>query len=351
MKSVSTIIIAADALEAFTRDLFVAAGLPHDRAQAEAEILVWADLRGVGSHGVLRVPSYLAWMPRGLRKGDANIRVIKDKGALAVLEADRGPGLFATRLGMDMAIDKARAHGIGMVWVRQGTHTGAMGYYVRRAAEAGMVGLAMVSSRPLMAYFGSRDAVLGTAPLAIGAPRANGEPVVFDMAAAATTIGAMAQARQSGKPLPQGVALDARGHVTSDPYRAETPLPIAGPKGSGLGLMIEALTSLLCGYSLLAPALEDRALNTDYVQNALCAAIDPAALGAGETFAAELDRLARDIAAEPRADGVDEILMPGERGDRVAAQRRRDGIPLPAGVWKQLVAEAGKRGVAVPAAT
>lgn len=342
--------IAADSLESFIRDIFVAAGLPQDWAQAEAEILVWADVRGVGSHGVLRVPSYLSWMPRGLRSGDADIRVMQDRGALAVLEADRGPGLYATRLAMDMAIEKARAHGVGWVWVRQTTHTGAMGYYARRAAEAGFVGMAMCSSRPLMAYFGTRDAVLGTAPLAIGAPRANGTPIVFDMASAATTIGAMAQARQSGRPLPQGVALDSDGRVTTDPYRAETPLPIAGAKGSGLGFMIECLASLMVGYPLVASALEDPALRTDYVQNALCIAVDPAALDCGDgRFAAEVERLARDIAAEPRGEGVDEILMPGERGDRVAAQRLRDGVLLPGAIWAQLVAEGRKRGVAAPA--
>lgn len=347
----STIVIGAKALETFVCDLFVAAGLPQDWAKAEAEILVWADLRGVGSHGVLRVPSYLAWMPRGLRKADAQIRTIRDKGVLAVLEADRGPGLYVTQLAMDMAIEKARAHGIGFVWVRQGTHTGAMGYYARRAAEAGMVGMTMCSSRPLMAYFGSRDAVLGTSPIAIGVPRANGTPVVFDMASAATTIGAMAQARQSGKPLPHGVALDAQGHVTTDPYKAETPLPIAGPKGSGLGFMIECLCSLLTGFPLVASALEDPALKTEYVLNALCIAIDPEALGVSDTFAAEVDRLARDIAAEPRAEGVSEILMPGERGDRVMAQRLMEGIPVPEGIWKQLVNEAQKRGVSVPSAS
>lgn len=346
----STILIGADALESFVCDLFVAAGLPQEWAQAEAEILVWADLRGVGSHGVLRIPSYLSWMPRGLRKADADIRTIKDKGVIGVLEADRGPGLYVARRAMDMAIEKARAHGIGFVWVRQGTHTGAIGYYARRAAEAGMVGMTMCSSRPLMAYFGSRDAVLGTSPIAIGVPRANGTPIVFDMAAAATTIGAMAQARQSGKPLPHGVALDAQGHVTTDPYKAETPLPIAGPKGSGLGFMIECLCSLLTGFPLVASALEDPSLRNEFLLNTLCIAIDPEALDVAASFGKEVDRLARDIASLPRADGVSEILMPGQRGDRVMAQRRRDGIPIPEGIWKQLATEAQKRGVAVPAA-
>lgn len=342
------ILIGAKPLEDFVAEIFVAAGLALEWARAEAEILVWADLRGVGSHGVLRVPSYLAWMPRGLRRADAQMRVVHDRGAIGVLEADRGPGLYATRLAMDLAIEKARAHGLGWIWVRQGTHTGAMGYYAQRAADTGLIGIALCSSRPLMAYFGSRDAVLGTAPLAIAAPRKGASALVFDMASAATTIGAMAQARQSGAPLPPGVALDAQGRVTTDPAKAETPLPIAGPKGSGLGLMIECLASLPVGLPLLASALEEPALKSDYVQNAICAAIDPAIFGTSDAYAEQVDRLARAVAAQPKAEGTTEILMPGERGDRMAAHRLRTGIPLSAALWKQLLSEGDKRGIAPP---
>ncbi len=349
MKSDAAFIrISAASLEGFVRDLFIAAGLKPEWAQAEAEVLVWADLRGVGSHGVLRVPHYLAGMPRGLRRADADIRIVHDRGVMAVLEADRGPGLYVTRRGMDMAIEKARTHGLGFVWTRNSTHTGAMGYYARQAAEQGMIGLTFSSSRPLMAYLGSRDAVLGTAPLSIGVPRKNGTPIVFDMASSATTIGAMAQARQSGKPLPPNVALDSEGRMTTDPQRAETPLPVGGAKGSGLGFMLECLTSLMVGLPLLASALEDPAQRNVFLQNTLCIAIDPLGMPMADNLEAEVDRLARDIAAEPRAEGYDEILMPGERGDRVAARQRVDGITLPAAIWAQLASAAERRGVSLP---
>jgi ureidoglycolate dehydrogenase (NAD+) len=340
--------ISAPVLEKFACDIFVAAGLPLEWAQAEAEVLVWADMRGVGSHGVLRIPSYVAWMARGLRRPNANIHVAAGKGAMVLLEADRGPGLYVMRKAMDMAIEKASVHGIGWITVRQVTHTGAMGYYVRQAAKAGMIGIASCSSRPLMAYHGTKDAALGTSPLAIGVPRAGAEPLVLDMASAAISIGAMAQARQAGKPLPDGVAVDENGHVTTDPRAAVTPLPLAGAKGSGLGLMIECLTSLLGGLPLLASAFENPAERTDYVQNALAAAIDPAAFPGADRFPKEVDRLARDLAAQPRADGFDEILMPGERGDREMARAARDGIELTPVLWQQLADVAGKLGVAMP---
>jgi len=232
--------------------------------------------------------------------------------------------------------------------VRQVTHTGAMGFYVRQVAQAGMIGIATCASRPLMAYYGTRGPALGTSPIAIAAPRAGGEPLVLDMASAAISIGAMAQARQSGSPLPEGVAMDEAGHITTDPMQAATPLPIAGPKGAGLGAMIECLTSLLAGYPLLASAYEDPSLKTDFVLNAAVAAIDPAAFPFADQFEAEVDHFARTLAQQPRADGFDEILMPGERGDRELERSAREGIELTAFLWGQLGDVAARLGVVPP---
>lgn len=337
-----------EVLERFARDLFVAAGLPQEWAAAEAEVLVWADRRGLGSHGVLRIPSYLGWMERGLRKADADIRIVTDAGAMALLEADRAPGLHTMRVAMDEAVARARQYGIGWVNVRQATHTGPMGFYVRQAAGAGMIGIATCSSRPLMAYHGTQGAALGTSPLAIAAPRANGAPLVLDMASAAVSIGAMAAARQIGVPLPEDSAVDEHGQVTTDPDHAVTPLPIAGPKGAGLGLMIECLTSLMSGFPLLASAYEDASQRTDYVTNAVAAALDPAAFPFADTFSEEVDRLARTLADEPRAEGFDEILMPGERGDREMERTARDGITLSAALWQELSTGAERLGVPTP---
>lgn len=343
-----TVTVAADDLERFACALFVAAGLPEEWAAAEAEVLVWADLRGVGSHGCFRIPSYLGWMSRGLRSPKADIRVVQRKGATAVLDADRGPGLYVMRRAMDLALELAREHVIGWVVVKTTTHTGAMGYYARQAAEAGFIGITACASRPLMAYHGTRTPVLGTSPLAIAVPRDGHAPVVLDMSSAAIPFGKLAQARQTGTPLPEGVALDSAGRPTTDPHRADVSLPMAGPKGAGLGLMIECLTSLLAGYPLTAPSLENALDPSDIVQNAVAAAIDPAAFVSAGAFAHEVDRMARDIAAEPRAQGVEEILMPGERGDREAARRRAEGVPLGASLWGQLTDIADRLGVEAP---
>lgn len=341
--------LAAVELEAMIAAIFTAAGLPAAWARQEAEVLVWADLRGLGSHGVLRVPGYVAGMRHGLRRPDADIRVLFQKGALAIMEGDRGPGLYAMRKTMEQAIDLARSHAIGWVTLRNGTHTGPLGFYVRQATQAGMVGIALSSSRPLMAYHGTRAATVGTAPLAIGVPRLGHDALVLDMAHAAITIGNLAQARLSGSRLAAGVALDAEGQATTDPMRAITPLPVGGPKGAGMALMIECLASLMAGAPLLTTAFDDPALRHEHLQNGVCIALDPELFLAPGIFAGEVDRLVEGVKHQPIATGFDEILMPGERGDRETARRQRDGIPLPAALWGELTALAKRLGVTPPA--
>ncbi|MDH3235157.1 MAG: Ldh family oxidoreductase, partial [Alphaproteobacteria bacterium] len=299
------------ALKAFVEEIFVAAGLRPEEAAVEAEVLLWAELRGLASHGVFRVPMYLGWIAQGSRNPASKPQVIRKMGATCLIDADRAPGLFMMTKAMARATGLAREHGVGWVVVRNTTHTGAMGYYVRQAAEAGMIGLATCASRPMMAYHGSRAPALGTSPLAIGVPRANSAPVVLDMASSAIAWGKLAQARANNETLAPGAALDASGRPTTDPHAAQIPLPLAGPKGSGLAMMIECLTSLAGGLPLAAPSLGGDGPPFN-VQNAAAVAVDPAAFITGDGFADEVDELARALAALPRAEGVDEILMPGE---------------------------------------
>ncbi len=322
-------------LRDFIYELFVKAGFRANEAAAEADVLIWADLRGLASHGVFRAPMYLAWMQRGLRNPASEPKVMREKGASRLIDADRAPGLFMMREAMSQAVDLAREHAIGWVVVSKTTHTGAMGYYVRQAAEAGMIGLATCASMPLMAYHGARVPALGTSPLAIGVPRAGAAPVVLDMSSAAIAWGKLAQARVHGETLPEGVALDSNGEITTDPHAAQVPLPLAGPKGSGLAFMIECLTSLLGGFPLAAPELAQSG-TTNNVQNAAAIAVDPEAFGSADQFAAEVDALSQALAKLPRAKGVDEILMPGERGDRESERRKETGIPVPADLWERL---------------
>jgi ureidoglycolate dehydrogenase (NAD+) len=335
---------AAD-LQRFIEGVFARTGMSPHHARQVAEVLVWADLRGVDTHGAARVPRYIEL----IEAGDINAQPAmhqRDTGAAAVLiEADRAPGPVAMIHAMEAAEQRARHAGIGMAVVRATTHTAALGYYTRTAALHGMVGIAFSSSQPNMVYHGAAAPGVSTSPLSIGAPGGPGGPVVLDFGAGVVSAGRLVQARKLGQPLPLGWALDAQGRPTTDASRARAPLPMAGPKGAGLSLMIELMSSLLAANPLLAETLEGTPLGSHHRQNAAAIAIDVARFVDAQTFCREVERLARDLKALPRADPQQEILLPGERGDAVHEHRVTHGIPVAAPVLQELLALAQRLGV------
>lgn len=322
--------IAPAALRALVQSIFERNGMSPSHAALTTDVLVWADLRGMGTHGVMRVPQYV----RFIGKGDLNPRpTIKttDHGAGAVLlDADRAAGPIAMMEGMRAACEKARSAGVGLSLIRQTTHTAALGYYTQSAARDGFAAIALGTSSPLMAYHGARAAGVSTAPLSIAVPGED-EPFALDMASSMISMGALAQARRTGKPVPEGVALTADGEPTTDASKATIPLPLGGAKGSGLGFMFECLTSLLASNPVLAESLEKTPLSKQHRQNGLAIAIDIARFVAPEVFRREVARLANDLRKLPG----DEILMPGERGARQAA-RQRESVSIADSVYEEL---------------
>ncbi len=326
--------LAAERLQAWVAQVFRKGGMPQEHADTVARVLVWANLRGMDTHGVVRVPRYFEW----LRSGELNPRPVmttrNEAAACVLLEADRAAGPIAMNVACDLSMQKAKAAGIGLCLVRGTTHTAALGYYTHRAAQAGMAAIAFSASGPNMAYHGARAAGVSTAPLALAVP-AEGEPVALDMASGVVSLGRLAQARRANEALPPGSALDAQGMPTTDAQQARLPLPLGGAKGSGLSLLIECLASLLAGNPLLAEVLEATPQGRRHRQNAAVIAFDVARFVEPQQFAREVARLARAIRALPPQPGT-EILLPGERGRRAAEKRRRDGIPLPAPVLEEL---------------
>jgi ureidoglycolate dehydrogenase (NAD+) len=261
-------------LRALVSEIFVRAGMVEANARTVAEVLVWAELRGMGSHGVMRVPRYVEWMRRGDLNGQPQIKTT-ESGATITIDADRAAGPVAMVRAAELAVAKARDTGIALALVRSTTHTGAIGYYTQLGARSGMATIAITASVPNMAYHGARAAGVSTAPLSIAVP-GDDEPLALDMGSGVISIGKLAQARRSGERLPDGSALDAKGDATTDPRAATIPLPLGGPKGSGLALLIECLSSLLAGNPILAEALEGTAKGKRHYQNALVIAIDVA---------------------------------------------------------------------------
>lgn len=332
-------------LEHFATALLMAGGLSSAHAAQTARVLVWADLRGHASHGVMRIPRYLEWMGEGVIDALASPIETRRKGAIVTIDARRSMGQVALDLAAETAVRQARETGIAWVLVKNHSHGGSIGYYVRRVTDQGMIGLAMTASRPLMAYFGTKDASVSTNPIAIGLPGG----MLLDMSSAAIAKGKINAARAAGKQLPEGVAIDGDGYATTDPLKAAVILPLGGAKGAGLSVMIEGLTSMALANPLIESALRDPAERSDFRQNGLVVAIDPTAILDDSDIAAMAENFAAAIKAQPRADGFDEVLVPGERGDREMARRAKAGVPLSTKIWRELEAQANALDVALPA--
>jgi ureidoglycolate dehydrogenase (NAD+) len=336
--------IKADVLKAVAQDIFRKAGLSAKHATQTAEALVWADLRGHPAHGVIRIPLYLDWIESGLINVKAKPKAVLKKGAVVKIDADSAVGAAAMIVAADAAIAQAKEHAAAWVLVQNHTHAGAMGHYAQRVAEKGMIAMVMSALRPLVAYHGTKGPAVSTNPIAIAMPGG----IMLDMSTAAMPRSKLRVAKLVGKPLPAGVALDKNGRPTTDPALAETVLPMSGAKGAGLSLMIEGMTSAMLGNPLVASALNDPGLMKDMRQNSMIVAMDVSVLGNVEQLKTELAMLALSIKGQPRAEGFDEILLPGERGARAFARRSREGIPVPAKTWQQIGEVAAKLGIGLP---
>ena len=330
-------------LRAYAAALLAAAGFAPRHAERSADILVWANARGADSHGVLRIPRYAEMVEQGLIDPRAEPQVTLREGAVAVLDARRAPGPSAMVAAMDEAVDIAARFGIGWCSAREITHAGAIGYFPLRAAERGYLGLAITASGPLMAYHGARVAGVSTNPLAIAVPGIS-PPLLLDMSTSTVALGKIMHARDAGLSIPAGWGMDGAGAPATDPAQVATLTPLGGAKGAGLSLMIEVMASLLVSNPAIAGVLKGGkgAMNGAALAIRIDALTDPA------VFAAQVAELAQQLKALPKAPETERILMPGERGFALAAERAVAGIPITEGTMERLGQMADKLGVARP---
>src|SRR5947209_7752483 len=228
------IILTKPALTRFAAAIFAAAGVAPEVATAWAVAVVWANLRGVDSHGVIRIPRYVDLLKKKSINPRPAMRVERSAGAIAVLDADRAPGAIGMARAMDEAIARARDVHVGWCAAKNITHAGAVGFFALQAARAGMAGIVMTASGPLMAYHGARVSGVSTNPLAIAFPAGRRPAYLLDMSTSTVAMGKLMSARDAGRDVPLGWGIDAQGRDTTDSTKIATLLPMAGPKGSGL---------------------------------------------------------------------------------------------------------------------
>ncbi len=340
--------VDGEVLKRFSQEIFVRAGFTAEGAELQADVLVWANLRGVDSHGVLRIPWYVELVDKGHMKPRPNIRVEKETPATLLFDADYAPGPVVTVPAMRRAIEKAKQVGIGWALIRNTLHQGAMGYYSLMAAKEGMAGIAIVCNPPNMAPHGARAVGVHNSPIAICVPGKRHRPLMLDMATSVAARGKLDLALDKGASIPLGWALDKDGKPTTDPKVAAILLPAGGSKGSGLALMFECLSSLMVGNPLLEPALQKKPGATTHRQNSVVAAIDIGTFTDVEAYKAHVDTVADELRALPPAEGFNRVMVPGEPEDLVYDERSKHGIPLPEGTVRNLKRVAERFTVQMP---
>ena len=337
------------ALERWTRALLEGAGLEAEPAATVAETLVWTSLRGTDSHGVARVPVYAERLRTGVLNNRPRPEVVRRDGAIAVVDGDHGPGQVAAVAATDLSIELAHEYGVGVVSVRRSGHYGAAAFYAMRAADAGLIGMSMTNTEPLVIPYGGVDPALGTNPIALAAPTAGG---IFnvDMATSQVAINRIFNARDEGRSIPEGWGVDERGEPTTDPAKVKSAVPLGGYKGYGLALLVEILCGVLAGAGVRS-GVGDLYSGGEVRQNTghFHLAIDPERTVGRDAFAGVLGTLLVELRAIPPARGFDEVLVAGDPEDRARAERERNGVPIVPALWTKLCALSDELGVAVPA--
>ena len=345
----SDVLIPWNSLQEFAAAVFSHAGMPETDANLEAEVLVWANLRGIDSHGVLRVDNYLDKIDTGAYKVRPDLRILKETPATLLIECDQGFGPIGTTMAMEKAIAKAREVGIGWASLRNHGHQGAMAYYTHMAAAAGMAGMTVCTNPPNMVPPGARAAATHNSPLSIAVPAKRYPPISLDMATSIVAGGKLEFARDQRMELPDDWAFDENGEPTTDPFKAKLLRPAGGYKGYGMALLFECLTGVLVGNPILVPWLRGlEPMPLQGVQNSFVCAIDVDAFTDLDDYRQSIDELIDTMHATPVHEGSDPIQVPGERENAVCAQRTRDGIPLPPGTMDKLRTAADRFGLALP---
>ena len=323
-------------LHRFFVAVFVAKGMRAAEAETLAEMLVWANLRGVDSHGAMRVPDYLSQIKKGTFDPAARPQLRPLLPATFMLDCARAAGPVCMMQAAAHAIERAETFGVGVGLLSDTAHTGAIGRYAHWIAERGFAAIVMVAGPLFMAYHGAKATSLGSSPIAIGIPGPEDrDPLVLDMATSMTAAGRIRQAAAEGRLLAEGLAIDADGRATTDPAKAATLLPLGGPKGSGLSLLFECLTGIMAGTPIIT-TIAGLTGSRVPMQNAMVIAFNIASFRPLADYRRDVGLLIEVVKGLPRREGFDELLLPGERGGREAQSRRHNGIPLAPKLWREL---------------
>lgn len=342
------------ALRSFARVILECTGLSEADAYTVADSLVFANLRGVDSHGIVRLAPYVDRLEAGGTATDPDVQIVTEGPAVALVNGDNGMGQVVSVFATDLAVTKAKETGVSFVGVNRSGHNGAASYYTHRMAEAGMIGVVTSNATPVMAAWGGVEAAIGNNPLSIGVPHREGPPIIFDAAMSKVAGGKVRLAAENDETIPEGWIVDEYGRPTTDPNDIldGALLPFGEHKGFALAVMVEILSAVVTGAGMLHQNpfwAKDLDAPLDVGHSFL--AIDAARLIEPDEFARRLSWMVGSLRASGRTNGEDRVRMPGELEAETAERRRDHGIPVSTQVWTTLGGLSDRYDVALPDAS
>jgi len=323
------IYVSHDEATKFVHNVLLGNKVPAEHAGIVADCLVQADLRGVDTHGVNRIPSYLARIRKGVLDPVATPTLKQITPAVALVDGCNAFGFVAAHKGMARAIEMAEIFGIGMVSVKHSNHFGMSAWLVQQALDAGMMSLVFTNSSPALPVWGGREKLMGVSPLACGAPAGKAKPFILDMAPSVAARGKIYKAYRRGEKIPLDWALDAEGKPTDDPEKAleGVMLPMGGPKGSALSVMMDVFSGVLSGSAFAGHVTNPYDPSKPADVGHFLVAIKPDLFFSVDEFKERMDYLYQRVVESEKMHGVDRIYFPGELEQLTREERLKTGIP------------------------
>ena len=330
MTSAETIDVPS--LTQLSADAFRNAGLSFGDAEFSARILVDADMMGLSTHGVVRIPVYADRMRRGGVDPNAVVSVDKRAPSLAIVHGNNGLGTVVGSRALEAALAMVAEIGIAYVGCRNSNHFGALAPYGLNACDAGFILIAGTNASTTMAPWGGKETRIGNNPLCIAAPCADGIHIILDMAMSVAARGKIRAAQKAGVPIPEGWATDGSGAPTTDASEALAGflLPVGGHKGSGLSVAVDILSGVLTGASFLSD-VSSWSENPDAPSGVghFFLLIDPEKLLGPDAFAVAMDRFKSIVLSTPPASSTSPVVLPGQREQERRRAAKKDGVRVP----------------------
>jgi LDH2 family malate/lactate/ureidoglycolate dehydrogenase len=318
-----------------------AVGVPEAAAHLMADAMVYANLRGVDSHGVQLLPAYVRQIEAKNVQPEARGRVVSESGACLVYDGENGLGCVVSEACCGHAVRLAREHGLGLVTARGSNHFGTAAFWAEKISAQGMIGVVMCNASPRVAPWQGREGRFGTNPLCMSLPVEPPDSWLLDMATTTVAVNKIYNAAAKGETtIPSGWAMDAGGAPTNDVQTALAGLlmPLGGYKGSGLAFLVEILCGVLSGGAMSSEVGGLYLLDCPSATGQCFLALDVARYMPIEEFRARVGALVRHVKSARPAEGYSEVLVAGDPEWQAEATRRRDGIPLAKKVWEKLLA-------------